>query len=122
MKTDSTENSLVGSRTTQKHGIGGNEETENSLDKKQKSILVIDTPNDCYECPCYDHEGGICQASHNWKTDRENGCPLSHPLKRVSNDFYIYDRKYLFDHLEREIDLLKGTKAFEEFMKAREEK
>jgi hypothetical protein len=83
---------------------------------------VIDTPNDCYDCPCYDHEGGICQVSCSWKTDRENGCPLSHPLKRVSNDFYIYDRKYLFDHLEREIDLLKGTKAFEEFMKAREEK
>ena len=41
-----------------------------------KSILIIDTPEDCYECPCYDHEGGICQASHNWKTDRENGCPL----------------------------------------------
>lgn len=41
-----------------------------------KSILVIDTPKDCYECPCYDHEGGICQAVINWKTDRENGCPL----------------------------------------------
>lgn len=50
MKTDSTENSLVGSRTTEKHGDGGNEEIENSLDRKQKSILVIDTPTNCYEC------------------------------------------------------------------------
>lgn len=41
-----------------------------------KAILVIDMPNDCYDCPCYDHEGGICQAVSNWKTDRENGCPL----------------------------------------------
>ena len=42
-----------------------------------KAVLVIDDmPDICYECPCYDHEGGICQASHNWKTDRENGCPL----------------------------------------------
>ena len=42
-----------------------------------KAILVIDDmPDICYKCPCYDHEGGICQASNSWKTDRENGCPL----------------------------------------------
>ena len=53
MKTDSTENMLVGSRTTEKHGDGGNVETENNSGRKQKSILVIDTPNDCYDCPLY---------------------------------------------------------------------
>lgn len=41
-----------------------------------KAILVIDMPDICYKCPCYDHEGGICQATSNWKTDREDGCPL----------------------------------------------
>ena len=53
MKTDLTENLLVGSKTTEKHGIGGNEETENSLDRKQKSILIIDTPKTCEECDCH---------------------------------------------------------------------
>lgn len=42
-----------------------------------KAVLVIDEmPDICYKCPCYDHEGGWCQASNSWKTDRENGCPL----------------------------------------------
>lgn len=91
-----------------------------------KSILVIETPTNCYECPCSNEGCYLCQINRRQLEDdfqerRPSWCPLSHPLKRVSNDFYIYDRKYLFDHLEREIDLLKGTKAFEEFMKAREE-
>ena len=51
MKTDSTENMLVGSRTTEKHGDGGNEETENNSGRKQKSILVIEEmPTECIEC------------------------------------------------------------------------
>ena len=118
MKTDSTENSLVGSRTTEKHGDGGNVETENNTDRKQKSILVIDTPTNCKECRLNSHteyDFDVC-----WVTQGKGECPLRHPLKEVSSDFYIYDRQYLFDHLNEEIAILKGTKAFEEFMKARE--
>lgn len=52
-----------------------------------KYILVIDEmPDICYKCPCYDHEGGICQASNSWKTDRENGCPL----KPLPTEFKTY--------------------------------
>lgn len=42
--------------------------------------------------------------------------PLSHPLKLVDNDFYIYDREYLFANLEREFELLKEVKEYESRM------
>jgi len=122
MKTDSTENMLVGSRTTEKHGDGGNVETENSLDKKQKSILVIDTPEDCLACPCF----SVIGSEHCSVTMKEVGlhipmwCPLKHPLKEVSNNFYIYDTEYLFKNLDREIDLLKSAERFKEYMRNRE--
>ena len=94
---------------------------------ENKSILVIDTPTNCYECPLiyWGNIGGWnCKPTRALLDDankKPEWCPLRHPLKEVSSDFYIYDRKYLFDNLDREIDLLKGAKAFEEFMKAREE-
>lgn len=95
-----------------------------------KAVLVIDMPSACDECK-FETEmlncgKPMCVATPYRRerigddSTRPSWCPLSHPLKRVSNDFYIYDRKYLFDNLDREIDLLKGAKAFEEFMKARE--
>ena len=86
-----------------------------------KSILVIDTPKDCYDCPCYYEDRDMCEVL-NRKAKADSGnpswCPLSHPLKRVNSDFYIYDTRYLFDHLDREIELMKGTR---DFVKAREE-
>lgn len=93
---------------------------------ERKSILVIETPKVCYVCPCSDEGCYLCQISRRQLEDdfqerRPSWCPLRHPLKEVSNDFYIYDRKFLFDHLNEEIAILKGTKAFKEFMKAREE-
>lgn len=104
---------------------------------KSKSILVFDTPTRCYDCPLYTSiddadEYGFCddrnilkqkEAQEKIRFDKKpKWCPLRHPLKEVSSDFYIYDRKYLLDNLDREIDLLKGAKAFKEFMKAREDR
>lgn len=93
---------------------------------KNKSILVIDTPKDCGHCLLSDFIDGdscLCRKADRKSKSNEkpNWCPLRHSLKDVSSEFYIYDRQYLFDNLDREIDLLKGAKAFEEFMKAREE-
>ena len=92
-----------------------------------KAVLVIDKPESCTSCLL-----GIYNKK--WfclKTNKDidiadryhtpSWCPLSHPLKSVSSDFYIYDRKFLFDHLDREIELLQSTKRFEEYMKARKQ-
>lgn len=61
-----------------------------------KAILVIEMPDICYKCPCYDHEGGICQATSNWKTNREDGCPLRPmPRKLDANDWHrMFGGKY----------------------------
>ena len=82
-----------------------------------KAILVIDLDDDIsrYHADIYKED------------DKGNGeivksyCPLKHPLKHASSDFYIYDTKYLMDNLDREINLLKGTKAFIEFMEKQNE-
>lgn len=80
-----------------------------------KAILVIDMPTDCVKCNQFAFE-----CCHAMKREIENECivqckrpswcPLKHPLKYASNDFYIYDTKYLMENLDREINLLKGTK------------
>lgn len=71
-----------------------------------KAVLVIDMPTDCIKCPLAD---GYC-----WNTfptkGKADGCPLKHPLKYASNDFYIYDTKYLMENLDREFELLKEVK------------
>lgn len=98
-----------------------------------KSILIIETPTRCYDCPLFtsiddSDEYGFCDDRNILKQEeaqekirfnqKPKWCPLRHPLKEVSSDFYIYDTRYLFDHLDREIELMKGTK---DFVKAREE-
>lgn len=92
-----------------------------------KAILVIDMPTECIECefcrvfaddkPTETHCTLTAQRNEDGVNTISKWCPLRHPLKEVNNDFYIYDRKYLFDNLEREIDLLKKAKRFEEYMK-----
>lgn len=89
-----------------------------------KAIVLVDhMPDSCFFCKYdrygrYDHLCGISLKSNDGNANkRPSWCPLIHPLKYGSNDFYIYDRKYLFDNLEREIDLLKKAKRFEEYMK-----
>lgn len=87
-----------------------------------KAILVIDLPKNCAECKLMFLQGigeGICNAV-DWE-ERPSWCPLKHPLKYASNDFYIYDTKYLMENLDREIKMLKGTKAFKEIMEKQKE-
>lgn len=91
-------------------------------------IALIEEPKSCASCPLFDvgYAFDMCRLSKKQVTTMESiniptWCELRHPLKEVSKDFYIYDRKYLFDHLDREIELLQSTKRFEEHMKAREE-
>lgn len=92
MKTDLIENSPVGSRTITKHGDGGRGENENSLDKKQKSILIIDTPATCTDCPCYDYIHGICDNTHKncelRKQAKPSWCPLRPLPKKKNTDFH----------------------------------
>jgi hypothetical protein len=86
-----------------------------------KAILVIDMPTNCMDCPMcqlseWDGEYHCFAANSdevNFKGNKPNWCPLSHPLKRVGYDYYIYDRKYLLDNLDREIEMLKKVKEYE---------
>ena len=85
-----------------------------------KAILVIDIPHCCHDCICADWDQCLCKASnreiysHEYMDGgRQAWCPLKHPLKYASNDFYIYDTKYLMENLDREIELLKGVKEYE---------
>ena len=65
-----------------------------------KGILIIDMPNQCYQCPCFycDDISAKCQA-----LDREvkgntkpNDCPLKpvHSLKSGGKDYIIYERQF----------------------------
>ena len=87
-----------------------------------KAVLVIDMPTNCSKCKLSYLQGigeSICNAV-DWD-DRPSWCPLNHPMKYASNEFYIYDTQYLMKNLDREIELLKGTKAFKEIMEKRNE-
>ena len=99
-----------------------------------KVILVIDKPNACWECMLCGRgvkerfciariyqQGNTNDCDIKDVNKVESWCPLKHPLKEVSNDFYIYDTEYLFKNLDREIDLLKSTERFKEYMRNREE-
>lgn len=87
-----------------------------------KAILVIDAmPCTCMECKLFwnDVEDCGCMAlgtkldMFGCSKGTPTTCPLGHPLKYVSNDFYIYDTKYLMENLDREFELLKGVKEYE---------
>lgn len=94
-----------------------------------KSILVIDTPACCGECrfgrffdDYFKTEEMYCIATNNNFTrcdDKPRWCPLRTPLKAVDKDYYIYRTDYLFEHLDREIELLQSAKRFKEHMKSR---
>lgn len=95
-----------------------------------KAILVVDAPKRCLDCELISiEENNEIVRCFNGRTldvgdifkERPSWCPLKHPLKAVDNDFYIYDRRYLFDNLDREITLLMSAKRFEEYMKAKGE-
>ena len=98
-----------------------------------KAILVIDMPKSCEECDylgwaTHDEDMRACMLLNGYffneeevETKRSEVCPLKHPLKYASKDFYIYDTKYLMENLDREINLLNGAKAFEEIMEKQNE-
>ena len=46
-----------------------------------KSILIIDTPNDCYDCPCYYEERNKCEATFKNVEDDDIEKPLWCPLR-----------------------------------------
>lgn len=48
-----------------------------------KSILVIDTPNDCYDCPCYYEERNKCEATFKNVEDDDIEKPSWCPLKNL---------------------------------------
>ena len=86
-----------------------------------KAILMIDNPKTCSECRIVHPDLGgyycpfepILITNRLAMSKRMDWCPLSHPLKRVGHDYYIYDRKYLLDNLDREIEMLKKVKEYE---------
>lgn len=83
-----------------------------------KSILVIDTPKDCRECPCF-YDWLHCQAKDGLNVvgdERPNGCPLKpvHSLKSGGQNYIIYERQFLYDNLDREIEMMKKGKEIYE--------
>ena len=48
-----------------------------------KSILIIDTPNDCYDCPCYYEERNKCEATFKNVEDDDIEKPSWCPLKNL---------------------------------------
>ena len=48
-----------------------------------KSILIIDTPKDCDNCPCADGELGFCQADEKQRYCDWYKVPLWCPLKKM---------------------------------------
>lgn len=58
--------------------------TQSETTGQSKSILVIDTPNDCYDCPCYYEERNKCEVIFKNVDDdieKPSWCPLR-PLPR----------------------------------------
>lgn len=79
-----------------------------------KAILVIDMPKNCAECKLR----WSCPVWNKWKgySDRLDECPLKpiHALKSADKDYIIYERQYLYENLEREYELMKEAREFDE--------
>ena len=56
-----------------------------------KSILIIDTPKDCDNCPCADGELGFCQADEKQRYCDWYKVPLWCPLKPMPKEEDIYE-------------------------------
>lgn len=99
-----------------------------------KSLLIVDTPHDCWDCQLV-NEYGYCRALgvaekqygvniKEYKHTRYEGCPLKqvHALKSAGHDYIIYERRYLYDNLDREIELLKKAKEYDDIVREELEK
>lgn len=80
-----------------------------------KTILVIDMPEDCYECPCYqsmsgDSFCGVTNEDTMINTDtKPNWCPLKPmPQKMADEDGIISEQK---EPTECEWDFISGWNA-----------
>lgn len=91
-----------------------------------KALLTIDMPDRCYDCPLFrladeesDRLDGTCIISRVHRQhgyDKPSYCPLRRveALKAAGRDYVLYERQYLYEHLDREFELLKSAKEFEE--------
>ena len=79
-----------------------------------KAILVIDMPINCRDCDKLVRKG--CQKGDYRKEERPNTCPLKpvRSLKSGGKDYIIYARQFLYDNLEREIEIMKKGKEIYE--------
>ena len=93
-----------------------------------KAILVIEMPKSCNKCELKTHRFGFttnkmkvgCKFKGDILTDvlsdRPNWCPLKpvHSLKSGGKDYIIYERQFLYDNLDREIEMMKKGKEIYE--------
>lgn len=54
-----------------------------------KSVLIIDTPTNCYECPCFMDVGWRCQCKMDINEDVHDGRPDWCPLKEEKDAITI---------------------------------
>ena len=57
-----------------------------------KSILIIETPNDCYDCPCYYEERNKCEATFKNVEDDDIEKPSWCPLRPLPQKIYAVYR------------------------------
>lgn len=50
-----------------------------------KTVLVIDMPIDCYDCPCYFEDWDMCEVCHE-EAKADSGKPSWCPLKPLPNE------------------------------------
>lgn len=96
-----------------------------------KAVLVVDMPSACdgckFETEMLNCGKPMCVATPYRRerieddSTRPSWCPLRTPLKAVNKYYYIYRTDYLFENLDREIELLQSAKRFKEHMKSRGE-
>lgn len=81
-----------------------------------KAVLVVDMPKSCTDCLFYNFSKG------DWMCNINNEvifrCPLipleDKTLKYGNKEYIIYERNFLYKHLENEIEILKEGKKFYE--------
>lgn len=88
-----------------------------------KGIILIDVPACCDECGLKDNEYNYCHGvkycgEHTLTGEqfikRMEWCPIHTPLKLVDQDYYIYNRSYLFKNISREFSLIAKVKKYED--------
>ena len=62
-----------------------------------KAILVIDMPNECMECPCYDVEFNMCRGCLHNETIRKSK-PDWCPLRPVPSEYCVSNKEDQYDN------------------------